>query len=106
VVSLHPSSLSRVINVREQYTLVEKHKLAGVDTAGTNITLVTTDAKVIVISCTGDAVIWDVEPITADSPRIPKDGSYSFTVGNLTQPLTIYVKAETATADVYIQVFR
>ena len=38
-----------VANVQEQYTLVERKKLAGVDTVGTSYTLTTTNAKIIVI---------------------------------------------------------
>ena len=91
--------------IEEQYTLAERKKLASVDTAGTSYTLSTTNAKIIVISCANDAIIWDVQTLSADSPRIAKDGSYTLTVGNLSQPITIYVKAESTTADVYIQVF-
>jgi len=94
-----------IMNVQEQYTLTERYKLAGVDTIGTSLTLSTSNAKVVVISCANDAIIWDVVPLSANSPRIAKDGSYSFTVGSLSQPLTIYVKAENTTADVYIQVY-
>lgn len=104
-IAVPPPGIPSRISVTEQYTLVEKVKIT-VDTTGTSYTLTTTDAKLITIMAVGDAIRWDIETLGANSPRLPADGSITFTVGELTQPVTLYFVAEATVADVYVLVFR